>query len=127
MPMPSMSPRVFSRLMMVLYVLRADGSFSVPYSLMSSLAFGQCVRASWNEVMTQSQPVVPAPPRAAENGIAVLIGSLTTSMAQVLGYRAQASVIHSSISARCCAVVRPELVSQLGNCDPHTKLWNLNL
>ena len=83
--MPSMRPRVFSRLMMVLYVLRTGGSFSVPYSLMSSLALGQYCRASWNEVITQSQPVEPVPPSAAANGIGVLMGSLTTSMAQVLG------------------------------------------
>ena len=70
---------------MVLYVLRTGGSFSVPYSLMSSLAFGQLVRAIWNAVITQSQPVAPSPPSAALNGIAVLMGSLTTSMAQVFG------------------------------------------
>src|SRR5687768_9538443 len=127
MPMPSMRPRAFSRLMMVLYVLRTGGSFSVPYSLMSSLAFGHAARAIWNEVITQSQPVAPSPPSAALNGIDVLIGSFTTSMAHVFGYRWQAAVIHCSISARCWAVVRPVLVSQDGYCEPHTKVWNLNL
>src|SRR5262245_54536630 len=124
MPMPSMRPRAFSRPMIVLYVARGPESFSVPYSLMSSLAFGQYWRASWNEVMTQSQPVEPSPPSAALNGIAVLMGSLTTSMAKVFGKRWQESCIHCSISARCSLVER--LVSQLGYCEPHTKVWNLN-
>src|ERR1041384_7335066 len=127
MPMPSMRPRSLSSWMMDLYVARTGGSFSVPYSLMSSLALGQYCRASWNEVMTQSQPVVPSPPSAALNGMAVLMGSFTTSMAQMLGYRWQASCIHCSISARCCAVVRPEPVIQLGYCEPQMNVWNLNL
>src|SRR4029079_1331332 len=127
MPMPSMRLRDFSRLMMVLYWLRALASFSVPYSLMRSLALGNAARASWNEVITQSQPVEPLPPSAFFQLIAVLVGSLTTSTAQALGYFWPASRIHSSISARCCVWVSPLLVSQLGNCAPHTSVWNLNL
>src|SRR5262245_29218295 len=127
MPMPSMSPRALSRLMMFLYVLRAFESFSVPYSLMSSLAFGQLARASWKLVITQSQPVEPSPPSAALNGSGVLVGSLTTSIAQAAGYLWQASRIHSSISARCCACVSPLFVSHWGYWAPQISVWNLNL